>query len=74
MKASPTGVGRFALSERGDVYGAWTPVHGTPWTLILAIPAAPADAPLSRSLGALAALLVIVLVASGLFAWLMRRR
>jgi signal transduction histidine kinase len=56
------------------VYGAWTPVHGTRWKLILAIPAAPADAALSRSLGALAALLVIVLVASGVFAWLIGRR
>jgi signal transduction histidine kinase len=74
VKARPSGVGRFALPERAEVYGAWTPVHGTRWTLILAIPAAPADAALSRSLGALAALLVIVLVASGVFAWLIGRR
>jgi signal transduction histidine kinase len=74
VRASPTGVGRFALGERAEVYGAWTPVHGTRLTLILAIPAAPADAALSRSLGALAALLVIVLVASSVFAWLIGRR
>jgi signal transduction histidine kinase len=74
VKASPSGIGRFALSEGLEVYGAWTPVHGTRWTLILAIPAARADAALSRSLGALAALLVIVLVASGVFAWLIGRR
>jgi signal transduction histidine kinase len=74
LKASPSGVGRFPLPDGSDVSSAWTPVRGTHWTLILETPAAPADAALARSLGALAALLIIVLVASSLFAWLIGRR
>jgi signal transduction histidine kinase len=74
LKASSSGVGRFPLQDGSDVYSAWTPVRGTRWTLILDTPAGPADAALTRSLGALAALLIIVLVASSLFAWLIGRR
>jgi signal transduction histidine kinase len=74
VRAVPTGAGRFPLYDGPDVYSAWTRVGGTGWTLILGTPAAPAEAALRRSLGALAALLVIVLVASSLFAWLIARR
>jgi len=74
VRANPSGAGRFPVRDGPDVYSAWTPVRGTRWTLILGVPAAPADAALSRSLGALAALLVMVLVASSLFAWLIGRR
>jgi signal transduction histidine kinase/CheY-like chemotaxis protein len=57
-----------------ELYSARAPIPGTRWTLVLGTPAAPADAALSRSLAALAALLVLVLVASSLFAWLIGRR
>ena len=70
VQARSSGVGRFPVDDGTEVYGAWTPIQGTRWTLVLDTPAAA----LSRSLGALAALLVVVLVASGLFAWLIGRR
>jgi signal transduction histidine kinase len=75
MRAQPAGgVGRFPVYDAPQVYSAWTRVPGTDWTLILGMPAQPAEAALRRSLGALAALLVIVLVASSVFAWLIGRR
>jgi signal transduction histidine kinase len=74
VQARPSGVGRVPVHDGADVYSAWTPIRGTRWTLILEMPAAPADAALARSLGALAALLILVLVASSLFAWLIGRR
>ncbi len=74
LRTKPAGVGRFPLYDAPDVYTAWTPIRGTGWKLILGMPAASADAALSRSLGAFAALLVIVLVASSVFAWLIGRR
>jgi signal transduction histidine kinase/CheY-like chemotaxis protein len=74
VRASPSGVGRFPVYDGADVFSAWSRIGGTGWTLILATPASRADAALSRSLGAFAALLVIVLVASSLFAWLIGRR
>jgi signal transduction histidine kinase/CheY-like chemotaxis protein len=74
VRRSPSGGGRFAARDGSDVYGAWRRIGGTGWTLILGVPAAPAEAALSRSLGAFAALLVIVLIASSLFAWLIGHR
>jgi signal transduction histidine kinase len=74
LRAKPAGVGRFPVYEVPDAYTAWTPIRGTGWKLILGMPAASADAALSRSLGAFAALLVIVLIASSVFAWLIGRR
>lgn len=74
LRSAPTGLGRFPVDDGPDVYTAWTPIRGTHWKLILGVPAVPADAALSRSLGAFAALLVMVLVASSVFAWLIARR
>src|SRR5262245_36346178 len=74
VRAHRSGVGRFPASDGPESYGAWAPVNSTPWTLILGTPAAPADVALSRSLGALAGLLVMVLVASSPSAWLIGRR
>src|SRR5688500_16096832 len=74
VRESASGLRRFPVYDGPDVYSAWTPIHGTRWTLILGTPAASADAALSRSLGAFAALLAVVLVASGVFAWLIGRR
>ena len=74
MRGQPSGVGRFPVYDSPLAYSAWTRVGGTDWTLVLGTPAAPAEAALRRSLGALAALLVIVLVASSVFAWLIGRR
>jgi signal transduction histidine kinase/CheY-like chemotaxis protein len=75
VRGSPAGgAGRFAARDGAHVYSAWRRIGGTGWTLILGVPAAPADAALSRSLGAFAALLVIVLIASSAFAWLIGHR
>jgi signal transduction histidine kinase len=70
-----SGEGRWPAGNGAeDAYGAWTRVAGTPWTVIVGTPAALAEAAAARSLGALAALLVAVLLASSLFAWLVGRR
>ncbi len=74
VRAAPSGVGRFPVRDAPLAYSAWTRVGGTGWTVIMGTPAAPIDAALKRSLGALAALLGIVLAASLLFAWLIGRR
>ena len=74
VRAHREGGGRFAVYDGPDLYSAWMPIQGSRWNLIFGMPAAPADAALSRSLGAFAALLAIVLVASALFAWLIGRR
>ncbi len=69
--------GRIVVRTRdagAGLYSASAPVPGTRWTLTVGTPAASADAALSRSLAAFAALLVLVLVASSLFAWLIGRR
>ena len=74
VRENREGGGRFAVSDGPPVYSAWMPIQGSGWSLILGMPAGPADAALKRSLGAFAALLAIVLVASALFAWLIGRR
>ena len=74
VRAQASGIGRFPVYDGPELYSAWTPVPGTRWTLILGTPAASADAALSRSLAAFAALLVLVVLASSVFAWLIGRR
>ena len=68
-------VARTAALPESDARGAYSasvPIHGTRWTLFVSLPAA--QAALRRSVGAFAALFAIVLVASGLFSWLIGRR
>jgi signal transduction histidine kinase len=64
---------RDPADDGAKVYTAWAPIPNTRWRLALDTPAAPADAALGRLLVPFAALLVLALVASGLFAWLIGR-
>jgi signal transduction histidine kinase len=60
--------------EGAPVYRATVPIRGTRWSLSVSRSAGSAELAARRSFAGFAALLIIVLVANGLFAWLLGRR